>query len=69
MGSMEGAAGMISCNEEQSQPFGDDSMTVDDTYGMIIPLIYLMDFDSTLEVTKVMCCLIYYAVVGPVAVQ
>ena len=44
-------------------------MTVDDTYGVIIPLIYLMGFDSTLVATKVLCCLIYYAVVGPVAVQ
>ena len=43
-------------------------MTVDDTYGMIIPLIYLMEFDSTMIVTKVLCCLIYYAVVGPVVV-
>ena len=46
-------------------------MNVDDTYGIIIPLIYPMDIDSTLEVTKrdsILCCLIYYAVVVPVVV-
>ena len=68
MESMEGAAGLISCNGERSQPFGDDSMTVNDTYGMVIPLIYFMGFDSTLVATKVLCCC-YYAVVGSVAVQ
>ena len=69
MESMEGTAGLISCNEEQSRPFGDNNMTVDDTYKIIIPLTYLMSFDSTLVATKDLCCLIYYAVVGLVAVQ
>ena len=36
--------------------FEDDSMTVDDTYGVIIPLIYVMGFDSALVATKVLCC-------------
>ena len=40
-----------------------DSMNVDDTYGIIIPLIYPMVIDLTLEVTKrdsmlldILCC-------------
>jgi len=32
-------------------------MNVDDIYGVIIPLIYIMGFDSTLGATKVLCCL------------
>ena len=51
-------------------------MNVDDTYGIIIPLIYPMVIDLTLEATKrdsilrdsILCCLIYYAVVEPVVV-
>ena len=58
---MEGAAGLISCNEERSQPFEDDSITLDNIYGVIIPLIYIIGFDSALVATKVLCCLIYYA--------
>ena len=47
-----------------------DSMNVDDSYGIIIPLIYPM-IDLTLEVTKrdlILCYLKYYAVVEPVVV-
>ena len=46
-------------------------MNVDDTYGIIIPLIYPMNIDLALEVTKrdsFLCYLIYYAVVEPVVV-
>ena len=46
-------------------------MNVDDTYGIIIPLIYPMVIDLTLEVTKrdsILCYLKYYAVVEPVVV-
>ena len=45
-------------------------MNVDDTYGIIIPLIYPMIY-LTLEVTKrdlILCYLKYYAVVEPVVV-
>ena len=45
-------------------------MNVDDSYGIIIPLIYPM-IDLTLEVTKrdlILCYMKYYAVVEPVVV-
>ena len=48
-----------------------DSMNVDDSYGIMIPLIYPMVIDLTLEVTKrdsILCYLKYYAVVEPVVV-
>ena len=46
-------------------------MNVDDSYGIIIPLMYPMVIDLTLEVTKrdlILCYLKYYAVVEPVVV-
>ena len=46
-------------------------MNVDDSYGIMIPLIYPMVIDLMLEVTKrdsILCYLKYYAVVGPVVV-
>ena len=48
-----------------------DSMNVDNSYGIMIPLIYCMMIDLTLEVTKrdlILCYLKYYAVVEPVVV-
>ena len=45
-----------------------DSMNVDDSYGIIIPLMYPMVIDLTLEVTKrdlILCYMKYYAVVKP----
>ena len=46
-------------------------MNVDDTYGIAIPLIYPMEIDLKLEVTKrdsILCCLLYYTVVEPIVV-
>ena len=46
-------------------------MNIDDSYGIIIPLMYPMVIDLTLEVTKralILCYMKYYAVVEPVVV-
>ena len=65
--SMEGKAGIsrVSKRDVRVQPafWRYDSMNVDDSYGIIIPLIYPMVIDLTLEVTKrdymlldILCC-------------